>query len=179
MTIETLAGIKEIEILEAGKIKVNMGEPIFCYKEIPVFYENNRSINIKIDSEIYELFPISMGNPHAVCFKNDIENIDLEKIGKILEGYKYFPSKTNVEFVQIIDNENIRVRVWERGVGETLSCGTGASAAGVISNLKKSTNNELKVELLGGNLEIIFNKNVFLIGDAKKVFEGKIEFEEI
>ena len=173
--IETLAGIKEIEILnKEDKIKVDMGKPIFDYEKIPVFYENYGIINIKIESDIYEFFPISMGNPHVVCFKDNIDIIDLKKIGNIIENYKYFPNKTNVEFVQIIDDKNIKLRVWERGVGETLSCGTGACSAAVISNIKKFTNNELNVETKGGKLKIIYNENVKLIGEAIKVFEGKI-----
>lgn len=174
--IETLAGIKNIEILKnENKIKVDMGIPILDYDKIPVFYENDGSINIKIEDEIFEFFPISMGNPHVVCFKENIEKINLNKIGKIVENYKYFPNKTNVEFVEILDKNNIKLRVWERGVGETLSCGTGACSAAVISNIKKSTNNELNVEIKGGKLKIIYNKNVELIGEAENVFEGKVK----
>lgn len=173
--IETMSGVKEIEILENKKVKVNMGEPIFDYNEIPVFFENEKSINIKIDDEIYELFPISIGNPHVVCFKDDIDKINLHKLGSLIENYKYFPNKTNVEFVQILDKQNIKLRVWERGVGETLSCGTGASAATVISSLKKSTEKELNVNLKGGKLIIKYDKNVYLIGEAEEVFEGKID----
>ena len=106
--IETLAGIKEIEILEENKVKVDMGSPIFDYNEIPVFYENDASINIKIDDKVYEFFPISMGNPHVVCFNKNIDEIDINKIGSIVENYKYFPNKTNVEFVQILDKDNIK-----------------------------------------------------------------------
>ena len=106
-----------------------------------------------------------------------LENIDLEMVGPIIENYKYFPNKTNVEFVQILDKKRIKILVWERGVGRTLSCGTGTCAASVISYLNKSTNNELSVELEGGKLKTIYNNEenrIKLIGNAEIVFEGKI-----
>lgn len=184
--IETLAGIKEVEVIVENNtvigIKVNMGKPIFEYNKIPVIFPNiiNKEIeNIKIDIEknSYELFVISMGNPHAICFVDNLDAIDLEKIGPIIENYKYFPNKTNVEFVQILDKKRIKLLVWERGVGRTLSCGTGTCAASVISYLNKSTNNELTVELEGGKLKTVYNKEenkITLIGNAELVFEGKI-----
>ena len=116
-----------------------------------------------------------MGNPHSVCFVEDIEKFDVEKFGKMIEDYKYFPNKTNVEFVEIINERNIKIRVWERGVGETLACGTGACASAVISNKYKSTDNELIVDLAGGKLEINCLENIILKGSAEFVFEGKIE----
>lgn len=152
-----------------------MGNPNFSYKEIPVFYEEDESIKMKIEDEDYEFFPISMGNPHVVCFKKNIDEIELKKIGKIVENYKYFPNKTNVEFVQIIDDKNIKLRVWERGVGETLSCGTGATSGAIIANKNGLTNNEVNVKIKGGNLKVIFDKNAYLIGEAENVFEGSIE----
>ena len=146
--IETLAGVKRVEILNDRKeVKIDMGIPIFSYKEIPVFYEDNKSINIEFENDTYEFFPISMGNPHA----------------------------TNVEFAQIIDRNNIKLRVWERGVGETMSCGTGTTGAAVMANKKNLTDNEVNVELKGGKLKVIFDKNAYLIGEARKVFEGKID----
>lgn len=174
--IETLAGVKTVEILNCGEeIKIDMGRPTFSYKEIPVFYEDNKSINIKIENNMYEFFPISMGNPHVVCFQNDIDKIELKKIGKIIENYKYFPNKTNVEFAQIINRKNIKLRVWERGVGETLSCGTGTTATAIMANKKNFTDNEMDVEVKGGKLKVIFNENAYLIGEARKVFEGKLD----
>lgn len=174
--IETLAGVKRVEILNDRKeVKIDMGIPIFSYKEIPVFYEDNKSINIEFENDTYEFFPISMGNPHAICFRDNIEQIDIEKIGKIVENYKCFPNKTNVEFAQIIDRNNIKLRVWERGVGETMSCGTGTTGAAVMANKKNLTDNEVNVELKGGKLKVIFDKNAYLIGEARKVFEGKID----
>ena len=122
-----------------------------------------------------EIYPVSVGNPHAVCFVNDLESIDICKCGKLVENYKYFPNRTNVEFVKVINDEMIKVRVWERGVGETNSCGTGACAAAVISNLYKSTNSDLIVDLKGGKLKVKIDENVKLIGNSEIVFEGKFK----
>lgn len=174
--IETLSGIKTVEILDNGReVKINMGKPTFSYEEIPVFYEDNKSINIEIENDIYEFFPISMGNPHVVCFRDNIEDIKLEQVGKIVENYKYFPNKTNVEFAQIIDRKNIKLRIWERGVGETLSCGTGTTATAIMANKRNLTDDEVNVEVKGGKLKVIFNENAYLIGEARSVFEGKLD----
>lgn len=170
--IETLAGIKKVKLdLEHKKVlsvEVNMGEPNV----------DNIKYIIEIENKQYQIYPVSMGNPHAVCFVQDVEKIDIAKIGKIIENYKYFPNKTNVEFVQIIDRENIKVRVWERGVGETNSCGTGACASSIIAIKEKYVNDNLKVNLVGGNLKIDYDrlkKDIYLTGNAEIVFEGKIE----
>ncbi len=176
-TIETLAGVKNVKLQIEGQtvvsVEVHMGEPIFELEKIPVIYlENNYSGKIYIEN--IEIYPVSIGNPHAVCFVDNIDKINIEKYGKLIEDYKYFPNKTNVEFVQIIDDEHIKVRVWERGVGETLSCGTGACAAAVISNKYKSTKSELTVDLLGGKLKISYNDIIKLKGTAEIVFEGSI-----
>lgn len=173
--IETLSGIKTVEILDnVREVKINMGKPTFSYEEIPVFYEDNKSINIEIENDTYEFFPISMGNPHVVCFRDNIEDIKLEQVGKIVENYKYFPNKTNVEFAQIIDRTNIKLRIWERGVGETLSCGTGTTATAIMANKRNLTDDEVNVEVKGGRLKVIFNENAYLIGEARNVFEGKL-----
>lgn len=177
-TIETLAGIKTIKLEVEGesviKIEVDMGIPIFDIDKVPVTYlENNYDGYMYIDG--IKVYPLSIGNPHAVCFVDDLDKIDIEKYGKLIEDYKYFPNKTNVEFVQIVDKLNIKVRIWERGVGETLSCGTGACAAAVISKKNKSTNNGLNVDLLGGKLKIIYDDTIKLIGPSEFVFDGKIE----
>lgn len=171
-SIETLAGIKnvklELENQTVLSITVNMGE---------IEMEHLKYV-IEIEEKNYEIYPILIGNPHVVCFVEDVENFEVEKIGPILENYKYFPNRTNVEFVQILDNENIKVRVWERGVGETNSCGTGACASSMIAIQKKLTQNQVTVNLKGGKLQINYHKanNVLtLTGPAETVFEGKIE----
>ncbi len=171
-TVETLAGVKKIELeLEEQKVayvKVNMGNP-----------EVDRiQYMIEIEDKSYYVYPVSLGNPHAVCFVKDVENFEVAKVGAILENYKYFPNKTNVEFVQILDEENIRVRVWERGVGETNGCGTGACASCMIAIQEKYTKNDVTVNLKGGKLQIHYDKEkneMILKGEAEKVFDGKIE----
>lgn len=176
--VETLSGIKninlELEGEKVSKIYVDMGEPIFNIEKIPVFYRE-KTYNGNLYIEGIEVYPVSMGNPHAVCFVDDVSKIDINKYGKLIEDYKYFPNKTNVEFVQILNENKIKLRVWERGVGETLSCGTGICAATVIANTYKSTNSKLTVETKGGNLNTIYDKCVKLIGAAEFVFEGKID----
>lgn len=171
-TIETLAGIKEIKLeLENQKvmnITVNMGKPVL----------DNINYIIEIDEKQYQVHPIGMGNPHAVCFVKNVHDFDVQKIGPILENYKYFPNKTNVEFVEILDEENIKVRVWERGVGETKACGTGACASSMIAIHEKFTKDKVKVNLKGGKLEIDYDKKtdtIYLKGSAEMVFEGEIE----
>lgn len=187
MQIETLVGLKDIELIIENKTvigtKVDMGTPIFEYNKIPVIFPNIikkdlESLELNINNYKIYVYPISMGNPHAICFTNNVEEIHIEDIGEKIENYKYFPNKTNVEFVQIINKGNIKMRVWERGVGETLGCGTGACAAGIVSYWKKSTNRDVIVDLPGGKLKIVYfekENKVKLIGDSKFIFEGKID----
>ncbi len=171
-SIETLAGIKSVKLeLEGEKVisvTVNMGEVVLDYLKYI----------IEIDGKQFQVYPISMGNPHAVVFVKNVEEVEVEKIGPILENYKYFPNKTNVEFVQILDRKNIKVRVWERGVGETNSCGTGACASSMIAINEKFTESEVTVDLKGGKLQSCYDKSensIMLKGPAEIVFEGTIE----
>lgn len=171
-SVETLAGIKKVTLeLENEKVlsvKVDMGE---------VEFENLTYI-VEIENQSYKVYPISLGNPHAVCFVKNIEKFEIEKVGAILENYKYFPYKTNVEFVEIVDSKNIKMRVWERGVGETNSCGTGACAGSMIAMHENCVEDTVDVSLKGGTLHIDYDKNenrVYLSGPAEMVFEGKIE----
>lgn len=170
--IETLAGIKKVKLnVENQKViccEVDMGKP-----EI-----DNFKYIVEIDGKQYKVQPISIGNPHAVCFVKDVDEIAIEKVGPIIENYKYFKNKTNVEFVQIVDKSNIKVRVWERGVGETNSCGTGACASCVASIMEEYTKENVVVELKGGKLQIFYNEdiqNVILKGTAENVFNGEID----
>lgn len=188
--IETLAGIKVLNLnLENGKVKtvkVDMGEPILDYKLIPArngkIYKSKDEIkfykvNINIEEDLKELTCVSMGNPHGIDFVNNIEKLKIEKYGPIIESDKHFPNKVNVEFIEILDKHNIKMRVWERGAGETLACGTGACASVVASVLNGYTERNVTVELLGGKLEIEWNKednHVYMIGPATKVFEGEL-----
>lgn len=183
--VETLSGIKKVKLEIEGNtvvlVEVDMGEPSFNFNEIGVYYENNAIDTYNeeqfkgIQINEFSVFPISMGNPHCVCFVDNVDEIDIEKTGKLIENYKYFSNKTNVEFVEIKNNSTIKVRVWERGVGETLSCGTGACSSAIISNLYKSTESEMIVELRGGNLKVKYTgKRVLLQGSAEFVYEGKM-----
>lgn len=176
-SIETLAGEKRVNLEIEGNtvvaISVDMGKPIWEFEKIPVNYiteKENQSINIGK----FIGYPISIGNPHLVIFVDDVSEIDVEKYGSIFEDYKYFPSKINIEFVEIINNSHIKIRVWERGVGETLACGTGACAAACVSHKQKSTDSELTVDLLGGKLKINCFKNIVMTGPAEFVFDGKV-----
>ena len=189
LKIETLAGIKVLNLnVEDGKVKtvkVDMGEPILDYKLIPAkdgkVYKSKDGIkfykvNINIEGDLKELTCVSMGNPHGIDFANNIEKLKIEKFGPIIEVDEHFPNKVNAEFIEILDKHNIKMRVWERGAGETLACGTGACASVVASFLNGYTERNVTVELLGGKLEIEWNKednHVYMTGPAKTVFEGE------
>jgi len=181
--IETLAGIKEVNLTIENRtvvfVSVDMGTPIFEYVKIPVTCSKTTKDNgiiINVEKKECEIFPVSIGNPHAVIFVEDVENVDVENIGSFIENHKYFPNRINVEFVQINDENNIKVRVWERGVGETLSCGTGACASTVMSVIKKSTEKELTVDLKGGKLKVLYDKEKLILGGtASIVYDGEID----
>ncbi len=184
ITIETLAGIKQLKLsTENGKVKkvrVDMGEPILEAKKIPVISDKNPVIDLQLQAadKTFTATCVSMGNPHAITFVNNVEEFDVEKYGKILEIKKEFPKHSNIEFVELIDKNNIKMRVWERGSGETLACGTGSCASVVACILNNKTERKVKVHLLGGTLEIEWNKqnnHVYMEGPAEIVFEGEIE----
>lgn len=155
-----------------------MGEPIFKCKDLPEIEGENiaKDIYIDVDNKKYKFTAISMGNPHAVTFVEDVNSVPLNIIGAAVEKNKLFPNKTNVEFVQIEDKEHIKLRVWERGTGETLACGTGACGAVVASCVNGYTNSEVDVELLGGNLKVNWEKDnhVYMKGPAETVFIGEL-----
>ena len=184
ITIETLAGIKQLKLsTENGKVKkvrVDMGEPILEAKKIPVISDKNPVIDLQLQAadKTFTATCVSMGNPHAITFVNNVEEFDVEKYGKILEIKKEFPKHSNIEFVELIDKNNIKMRVWERGSGETLACGTGSCASVVACILNNKTERKVNVHLLGGTLEIEWNKqnnHVYMEGTAEIVFEGEIE----
>ena len=184
ITLETLAGIKKLELdVKDGKVQavtVNMGEPIIESKKIPVDFSKENIINegVTIDNIEYNITCVSMGNPHCVIFGLDVDNLDLEKLGPKFENNKLFPERINTEFAQIINENTIKMRVWERGSGETLACGTGACATVVAAILNGycKKDEEITVKLLGGNLKIKYNINgyVYMTGPAEFVFEGRI-----
>ena len=184
VTIETLAGIKTLELnTKDGKVetvKVDMGEPILNPKEIPVISDEEPVKNLMLEAEgrKFKFTCVSMGNPHAITEVEDTEKFDVEKYGKVLEVDKAFPNKTNVEFIQIVDKNHIKMRVWERGAGETLACGTGACATAVACYLNGKTDRNVEVELLGGKLYIEWNEknnHIYMTGPAVTVFEGVLE----
>lgn len=179
--IETRDGIKQINIIEkdgkAEKIIVNMGKPKFKSNEIPIKTES-KDIPIvtkrKILDKEFEMYTIFMGNPHTVILVDDLDKIDIIKYGKLIEEDEIFPEKTNVDFIQILDKNNIKMHVWERGVGETFGCGTGACAAVVVLNLKNLVSDKCKVLLKGGQLDIKVDNNIYMEGIATEVFKGEI-----
>ena len=193
ISIVSCGKVKHLELsVEDGKvsaIKVNMGQPILKAEEIPVTIENNDGFMIKDDGAVisapievggqnYKMTCVSMGNPHAVVFVDDVSSLELEKIGPLFENHACFPRRINTEFVKVLDRENIEMRVWERGTGETLACGTGACASVVASVLNGLTQEQVTVKLLGGNLQIRWDREedlVYMTGPAATVFEGEIE----
>ena len=185
LTLETLAGVKKLKLfLGEDKlvetVTVDMGEPILESVLIPTTLDKPRIINepVTFNPEIqYNITCVSMGNPHAVIFTNGIENLDLTKIGPITENAAIFPRRTNTEFIEVLSTNRIKMRVWERGSGETMACGTGACASVVAAVLNGLTGRKTTVELLGGELTIEWRESdnrVYLTGGATTVFEGEI-----
>lgn len=182
--IETLAGIKTLELhLKDDKVDtvtVDMGEPILEPTKIPVKSCENpvKNLLISVLEENFKFTCVSMGNPHAITIVENLENFEVEKYGKILEIDTHFPKKANIEFIEIIDENTVKMRVWERGTGETLACGTGACAVAVSTVLNGYTKGEVTVKLLGGDLRIKWNKennHIYMTGPARTVFEGELE----
>ena len=183
ISIETLAGIKYLDLtVEDGKVvlvKVDMGKPIFSPEQIPVVSQRETVVDepIDIDGQEYRMTCVSMGNPHAVVFiDQDVSEFPLEEIGVKFENHERFPKRVNTEFVNIIDRHTAQLRVWERGSGETLACGTGACAVAVACVLNGLTEEEVTVKLLGGDLQIKWDKEkdtVYMTGPAEVVFAGE------
>ncbi|SNU06932.1 diaminopimelate epimerase [Lachnospiraceae bacterium] len=205
ITIETLSGIKilnltvkPVEEVEGYKkvsnngmvvsaVTVNMGSPIFEPEEIPIKLtgayqpeKNDQAIvnmPIMINDTFYYGTPVSMGNPHVIVYVDDTDNFPIETIGPKFEKHDLFPEQVNTEFVQVIDRSHVKMRVWERGSGETLACGTGACATVVASIVNEKTEDEVTVSLLGGDLKIRWDRDqntVYMTGPATTVFEGDI-----
>ena len=186
--IETLAGIKTLALnTKEGTVetaRVDMGEPILEAEKIPVISKEHpvKNLELEAENEKFKFTCVSMGNPHAITIVENTKEFDVEKYGKILEVDKAFPKKANIEFAQIIDKENIKMRVWERGAGETLACGTGACATAVACNLNGLTGRKVNIELLGGTLNIEWNEkdnHVYMTGPAVTVFDGELYEEAI
>lgn len=185
ISVETLAGIKYLDLtVEDGKVvlvKVDMGRPMFRPEEVPVVSEKEAVIDepITVDGQEYRMTCISMGNPHAVVFiDEDVKEFPLETVGVKFENHERFPKRVNTEFVNVIDRHTAQMRVWERGSGETLACGTGACAVAVACALNGLTEDEVTVKLLGGDLHIKWDREkdtVYMTGPAEVVFDGEWE----
>jgi len=181
--IETGGGIKHLELKiknsKVDSVKVDMGEPILQRERIPMIGEPGMVINENLhlpDGVTFSITSLSMGNPHAVIFVEDAENFPVAKYGPIIENLNLFPNRTNVEFVQILSGKEVIQRTWERGAGETMACGTGASAVTVAGVLTKQTERKITVHLKGGDLKTEWNEksnHVFLTGPAVEVFKGE------
>lgn len=188
ISVETLGGIKYLDLtVKDGKVslvKVDMGKPELEADLIPIISEREQVIDepIEVDGKEYHITGVSMGNPHAVIYVDDVKGLDLEKIGPKFENHERFPKRINTEFVHCIDRQTVEMRVWERGSGETLACGTGACAVAVSSILNNLTDTQVTVKLLGGDLQIEWDREkdrVFMTGPATVVFDGVIDITEI
>lgn len=185
ITVNTLSGIKYLDLTvvdgKAVEIRVNMGAPILETKEIPMICEKKQAIQepIVVEGKTYHITAVSMGNPHAVTYMDDIDHLDIETIGPKFEHHTYFPARVNTEFVKVMDDHTVKMRVWERGSGETWACGTGACAVAVSSILNGYTKDEVTVKLLGGDLKIFWDRKenlVYMTGPAEVVFDGEFYF---
>lgn len=183
ITLETKAGTKYITLLDgdskARKVTVDMGEPILDPTLIPVNIAQKPVLEypLNIDGEEWKISCVSMGNPHAVVFTEGIKEFNLPVLGPKFETNPIFPRKTNTEFIEVVDRNTLNMRVWERGAGETLACGTGACAAAVAAILNGYCDRKIKIHLLGGDLDIEWresNNHVYMTGEAVTVFEGTI-----
>lgn len=183
ISVVSCGKIKYLDLfLEHGKVstvKVNMGTPILKAQDIPVIAGADEVIGerIEVEDRIYEMTCVSMGNPHAVIFMDDVSTLPLDKIGSLFENHVRFPRRINTEFVKVLDEEHVEMRVWERGTGETLACGTGACAVTVACILNGLTKEQVTVKLLGGNLQIQWDRKenvVYMTGPAVTVFKGEI-----
>ena len=192
ITVDTQAGIKTLQLTvcdgKVSKVCVDMGEPVLIPQEIPVkasvlgLADDQREAIVAqpftVANSSYDITCVSMGNPHCITFiDEDVRSFPLESIGPLFEKHELFPEGVNTEFVNIIDKEHLRMRVWERGSGETLACGTGACAVAVASYLNGFTGRNVDIELMGGHLEIAYDEatnHVFMTGPATEVFSGEI-----
>ena len=183
VSVETLGGIKYLDLtVEDGKVKlvkVDMGSPELVSANIPIVAEGDSVIDapIIVDGKEYRMTGVSMGNPHTVVYIDDVQGLEIEKIGPKFENHERFPKRINTEFARVIDRNTVEMRVWERGSGETLACGTGACAVAVASILNGLTEDKVTVKLLGGDLYIEWDRvtnKIYMTGPAEVSFEGEI-----
>ena len=183
LSIETKSGIKYVELqVKAGKaisVKVNMGQPILDAEKIPFLCGEKRAVSVplEVEGKTWKVTGVSMGNPHAVVYLEDVDGLEIEKIGPGFEHHPAFPDRVNTEFIKVLDDHTLQMRVWERGSGETMACGTGACAAAVASILNGFVKDQVTVKLLGGDLDIFWDRQadlVYMTGPAQVVFDGEI-----
>lgn len=183
ISIETLAGIKYLDLqVTDGKVSlitVNMGSPELVPDKIPVISDSKRVVDepIEVGGTTYKMTCVSMGNPHCIVFVEDTASFPLETVGPLFENHERFPKRVNTEFIQLLDRKTVNMRVWERGSGETLACGTGACASAVACILNGLTENEITLHLLGGDLIVRWDQEenlVYMTGPARVVFDGEI-----
>jgi len=190
LVVETLGGLKPIQVTRAYDSSlylatVDMGEPVIKPADVPTDMRcgnDDMVISCPLETSVgtFDVTSVSMGNPHCVLWVDDVDAVDIETIGPAIETHPMFPAKTNVEFAQMVDADRIRLRVWERGCGETLACGTGACATLVVASLTLRSGREATIELPGGELEIRWaeNDHVYMTGPAIEVFSGSIAVPE-
>lgn len=184
ISVVSFGKIKYLQLfLKDGKVdtvRVNMGAPELIAANVPVVCDKERAIDepIIVQGEEYKMTCVSMGNPHAVVFIDDVTGLDIEKIGPYFENHERFPNRTNTEFVKVLDRSNVEMRVWERGTGETFACGTGCCATAVACVLNGLTDENVNVKVLGGEIQVSWDREanlVYMTGPATTVFEGEIE----
>ncbi|KJR42689.1 diaminopimelate epimerase [Candidatus Magnetoovum chiemensis] len=179
LSIETLSGIIKPQRVD-GLIKVDMGEPILDGKRIPVILEGQIiAYPLKINGQTFNITCVSMGNPHTVIVVDDVESFPVHEYGPVIEKHPFFPKRTNVEFIEIINRKEIKMRVWERGAGETLACGTGACAVCAAANIKNLCDNTVTIHIQGGTLTIAWHNDnhIYMTGPAVEVFTGSLTVE--
>lgn len=177
--LQTKNRVMEVTTKTNNLVTANMGEPIFSPEAIPFVAEKQETLySIQIDAQTYEISALSVGNPHAVIQVDDINQVAVNEIGPLIQADRHFPESVNVGFMQILDRQNIKLRVYERGVGETQACGSGACAAAVAAIQQNLVDTSVKLELLGGSLNVEWqgdNQPILMTGPAETVFHGKIK----
>jgi len=182
-SVETLSGIKNVWLTlrqgEVSVVKVDMGSPSWERSSLPMTGHGTCiNVDLMVDSQLFKVTCLSIGNPHCVIFVDKVDDFPVEQIGRKIEKHEAFPKRTNVGFVQVLNPRELKLRVWERGCGETLACGTGSCAAAAAANKLGKVDSKVTVHVLGGDLKVEVAKSLFLSGAAEKVFEGTLFKEE-
>jgi diaminopimelate epimerase len=183
ISVETLSGIKylvlTVENQKVVQVRVDMGKPELKPDRIPILAEGETVINvpIEVDGREYKMTGVSMGNPHVVIYMDDIQHLDIERIGPKFENHECFPNRINTEFVKVLDRNTVEMRVWERGSGETLACGTGACATLVAAVLNDKAEHTADILLPGGELKVCWrdDQHIIMTGPAEEVFSGNLD----